>query len=151
MKRSLLINQLDEKISGFATAMKNSIPAKGWVNAIRMALGLTLEQLGKKLSMTKQAAYQMELREAEGSITIQSLKLVAESLEMDFVYGFVPKSGTLENYIDLKAEEMAKKIVERTSVSMGLENQLNRPDRIQKAILEKKEEIKRLMPKSLWD
>lgn len=151
MKRSLLINQLDEKISGLAPAMKNSLPAKGWVNAIRIALGMTLEQLGKKLGMTKQAAYQMELREAEGSITIQSLKLVAESLEMDFVYGLVPKSETLENYVDSKAEELAKKIVERTSVSMGLEDQLNRPDRIQKAILEKKEEIKRLMPKSLWD
>lgn len=151
MNRSLLISQLDEKISNLSPALKNRLPAKGWVNAIRIALGMTLEQLGKKLSMTKQAAYQMELREAEGSITIQSLRLVAESLELDFVYGFVPKSGTLENYVDSKAEELAKKIVERTSVSMGLEDQLNRPERIQKAVLEKKEEIKRLLPKSLWD
>lgn len=151
MNRSLLISQLNEKISNLSPALKNRLPAKGWVNAIRIALGMTLEQLGKKLSMTKQAAYQMELREAEGSITIQSLRLVAESLELDFVYGFVPKSGTLENYVDSKAEELAKKIVERTSVSMGLEDQLNRPERIQKAVLEKKEEIKRLLPKSLWD
>jgi hypothetical protein len=46
---------------------------------------------------------------------------------------------------------MAEKIVKRTSVTMQLEDQGNSPKRIKKAIDELTEELKREIPKSLWD
>jgi len=46
---------------------------------------------------------------------------------------------------------LASKIVHRTSQSMKLEDQENSAKRITKAIQERKEEIIREMPKSLWD
>jgi predicted DNA-binding mobile mystery protein A len=93
----------------------------------------------------------MEKREADGALTLRSLKEVAAALDMNFVYGFIPKDGSLEKLIERKAREMAEKIVKRTSVTMQLEDQGNSPKRIKKAIDELTEELKREIPKSLWD
>jgi len=70
---------------------------------------------------------------------------------MQFVYGFVPKNGSLENLVNTKAEELAKKIVLRTSQNMKLENQGNTDEQIKRAINDLAIELKREMNKSLWD
>jgi hypothetical protein len=53
--------------------------------------------------------------------------------------------------IEKKAEEKAREIVARTSVNMNLEDQKNSKSRLEKAVKERAEEIKREMPKYLWD
>jgi hypothetical protein len=53
--------------------------------------------------------------------------------------------------IEKKASEIAKKIVNRTSTTMKLEDQENTQMRLSQAIKELTEELKRKMPKSLWD
>ena len=70
---------------------------------------------------------------------------------MQFVYGFVPKYNSLENLVNHKAEELARKIVLRTNQNMKLENQGNSEDQINRAIVDLTHEIKREMHKSLWD
>jgi predicted DNA-binding mobile mystery protein A len=112
---------------------------------------MSLEQLGKKLSLTRASVGAIEKREADGSITLKSLREAALALDMELVYGFVPIDGTLENHIERKAERLALKIVNRTSQSMKLEDQGNSAKRLTKAIQERKEEIIREMPKALWD
>jgi hypothetical protein len=72
-------------------------------------------------------------------------------LNLKLIYGFVPKSASLDAIIEKRANELAKEIVTRTSVSMKLEEQENDPKRIQKAIKEKTEELKLEIPKYLWD
>ncbi|HRE95931.1 MAG TPA: XRE family transcriptional regulator, partial [Flavobacteriales bacterium] len=107
--------------------------------------------LGNKLSVTKQGVLDIERREQEGSITIKSLKEVAHALDMELVYGFVPKDGSLDALIEKRAEELAKKIVMRTANTMKLEEQSNSKKRIATAIRERTSEIIRTMPKMLWD
>ncbi|MDZ7848915.1 MAG: XRE family transcriptional regulator [Owenweeksia sp.] len=87
----------------------------------------------------------------EGSITLKSLREAANALDMDLVYALVPKDGSLEALIDRKTRELAVKIVSRTSHTMKLEDQENSKERIAKAIDERAEELKREMPKMLWD
>ncbi len=70
---------------------------------------------------------------------------------MKLVYGFVPKYESLEEIIENRARELVKEIVNRTSMSMKLEDQENNPKRLQKVIKEKTQEIKAEMPKYLWD
>jgi hypothetical protein len=70
---------------------------------------------------------------------------------MELVYGFVPKNGSLESYIESKARALAEKIVSRTSNTMKLEDQENTPQRIKKAIEERTLLIKQELPKTLWD
>lgn len=107
--------------------------------------------IGQKLSITKQGVMDMEKREKEGAITIKSMQEIAKAMDMQFVYGFVPNAGSLEQMIEMQALEMATKIVERTSNSMKLEDQANSKERIEKAIKERAEEIINKTPKILWD
>lgn len=93
----------------------------------------------------------MEQREKNGSLTIRSHRETAAALDMQLVYGFVPKDSSLDARIDRKAKELAKQIVLRTSNTMKLEDQENSKARIEKAIEERATEIKNEMPKTLWD
>jgi predicted DNA-binding mobile mystery protein A len=150
-KLSLQLQQLNNKMGDFALLKQVAIPPTGWIKAIRTAIGMSMQQLGKKLSVSKQAILDIEKREKSGSITIKSLKEIARALDMQLVYGFVPNDGSLDALIEKRATELATKIVLRTSNTMKLENQGNTNTRIEKAIKERAEEIKNEMPKILWD
>ncbi len=150
-KKSLLLQQLNSKMQPFASLQKVTIPPTGWIKAIRVALGMSLEQLGKKLSITKQSTQALEERERDGSLTMKALREAAKALDMQLVYGFVPNDGSLKALIDRKAKELAAQIVLRTSTTMKLEDQENSKQRVEKAIEERAIEIKNQMPKTLWD
>ncbi len=149
-QKLLQVEQLDKKLKPFLGIEKITVPDKGWIHTIRTTLNMTLGQLGERLNMTMQGVKNVEERESTGSITLKALKEAGNALEMQFVYGFIPKAGSVENLIDNKAEELAQKIVMRTNQNMKLENQGNSDERINKAIKELADEIKREMRKSLW-
>ena len=94
---------------------------------------------------------EMEKRESNDSITIKSLKDFASALDLKFVYGFIPKDGSLEKMIEKRALQIAQNIVLKTSHTMALEDQQNNPARIKKAIKDRAQQIKNEMPKYLWD
>jgi predicted DNA-binding mobile mystery protein A len=107
-QKKLLLEQLDRKLKPFQGTEKVIIPDKGWIHNIRVALNMTLEQLAKKLNMTKQGIKKIEEREFSESISIKSLKEIGNALDMQLVYGFVPKHNSLENLVAFKAEELAR-------------------------------------------
>ena len=150
-KKQLLIEQLDQKLENFKDSAMVLVPSKGWINTIRTTLNMTRDQLGTKLEMTKGAIQKIEEREATGQITINKLKDVGNALNMKFIYGFIPKDGTIESLINLKAEKLARKIVLRTNQNMKLEDQGISEDKIDHSINDLANEIKREMRKSLWD
>lgn len=150
-KKSLQLQQLASKMEAFNPLKNVAIPPTGWIRAIRLALGMSSQQLGNKLAITRQGVQDMERREKDGSITLKSLNEAAKALDMKLVYGLVPNDDSLEALIDRKAKELAMQIVLRTSNSMRLEDQENSEKRIKKAIEERAEAIKRDMPKNLWN
>ncbi len=150
-KKQLIIQQLDRKIHAYTSFIQFPMPQIGWIKSIRTALGMSMDQLAQRLNVTRQGVQNIEIREKNESITIKSLHEVADSMDMKLVYALVPKDGSLDALIERKAKELAIKIVQRTSASMKLEDQENSKERIEKAIQEKTEELKREMPKILWD
>lgn len=150
-KRILLIEQLDSKLMRFREVEDVIVPPGGWIKSIRTALKMSLKQLGDRLNITPQSVTDMEKREAEGTITLKTLKDLASALDMRLVYGFIPKQGSIEQMIEERAKEIATEIVSRTNTTMTLEDQQNSKERIKKAIEQKTEEIKYEMPKYLWD
>ncbi len=150
-KNKLPLKQLNTKMKVFAVLGKTSKPPIGWIRAIRSALGMSLQQLGNKLSITKQSMQEIEAREKDGTITLKTLREVAQALDMQLVYGFVPNDGSLEALVSHKAEAVATRIVMRTSNSMKLEGQENSSKRIKQAIKERTAALKEEMPKILWD
>ncbi len=150
-KKSLQLQQLNHKMASFSLLTEVAIPPTGWIKAIRTALGMSMQQLGRKLSITKQSIQDIENREKEGAITIKALSELGKALDMRLVYGFVPNDGSLDALIEKKAAQLAATIVLRTSNTMKLEDQENSRERIKKAIQEKTAELKNEMPKILWD
>ena len=147
----LQFQQLNEKMDQLNGMQHVIVPPIGWIKAIRNGIGMSMEQLGKKLSITKQGVMDIEKREKEGAITIKSMQEIGKAMDTQFVYGFVPKAGSLEQMIEYRALEIASKIVERTSTTMKLEDQVNSKERIEKAIKERATEIINKTPKILWD
>ena len=150
-KKSLQIQQLNNKMLAFDSLQKITPPPTGWIKAVRTAIGMSQLQLGNRLSITKQSVQDIERREKEGSVTIKALREIARALDMKLVYGLIPNDGSLEAMIERKAKELATQIVLRTSNNMKLEDQENTKQRIEKAIQERAVAIKNEMPKTLWD
>ncbi len=149
--KKLYISQLDRKLATYGKASELDRPTIGWVRTLRQSLGMTLEQLGKKLGVTKQSVRHLETREASGAITIRALEEVAKAMDMKLVYCFVPHEGDLMQWIEKRARAMATDIVMRTARNMQLEEQQVSYERLHKDIEEQTQEIMHSLPKSLWD
>jgi len=150
-QKRLLVTQLDKKIAHFSGAKDHPLPGEGWIYSIRTALGMSLKQLGKRLKITPQGIKDMERREKDGSLTLQKLREVAAALDMQLVYGLVPREQTLDKMIEKRARELAREIVLKTSHTMHLENQGLDEIAIKEAIDNRAEKIKNEMPKDLWN
>jgi len=150
-KKTLQLQQLNNKMLRLASLKEEVVPSTGWIKAIRTSLGMSMQQLGNKLNISKQGVLDIERREKEGSISIKSLREVALVMDMKLVYGFIPLDGTLDALIEKKAKELAKQIVMRTAHTMQLEDLAISNERIEAAIRERRAAIQNEMPKILWD
>src|SRR5277367_2562925 len=94
--RNLLLNQLDRRLEPYRAARKVSRPPKGWIRALRQALGISSGELARRLGTSRQLPLQMEKAEAEDRITLKSLRAAANALDCDLVYALVPRADTMQ-------------------------------------------------------
>lgn len=99
-----------------------SRPPRGWLKAIRDALGMTAEQLASRIGVTRPRVYEMEKSEVSGSITLDSLERAARALDCQLVYALVPRKPLQELVIE-RANHLAKKRLAYAAHSMALEDQ----------------------------
>lgn len=149
--RKLALEQLDRKLRKAWAFGELGVPSRGWLHAVRTTLHMTLRQLAARLDVTPQSVKGFEEREADGSITLRSLRDAAAAMDMKLVYVLVPVDGSLEEMIEIQAERVAESIVLRTAQSMELESQNISKRRLREAIREKKAELIAAMPRYLWD
>ena len=151
MKSSKVQFFLDEtqgKLNPFSILKSEIKPDNGWVNIIRVSIKMSLRQLGERLHITPQGVRDLEKREKEGAITINTLKEVGRVLDMDLVYGFISRHNSLEDMIEERAREIAEEVVLET---IQLDNPGKSDNEIKKAIQQKTYEISSKMPSNLWD
>jgi predicted DNA-binding mobile mystery protein A len=146
-----MLEQLDRKLAKMQVLGDVEVPSKGWLNAIRTTLNMSLVQLAKRLNKTPVSVKEIEEREENKTITLKKLIEVGEALDLQFVYGFLPKESSIEAMIDKRAQQVAREIVMRTSHTMKLEEQENREERLQQAMNNRAEILKQEMPRHLWD
>jgi len=119
---NLAREQLDATLTQFRSLKMIGTPEKGWIRAIRNAIGMTGGQLAKRLNSNKQRVSRIEQDEKLGNITLKTMRNVAEALDCEFVYGFVPRQ-TLEETVRIQAGTVAKKRMSRSDQIMRLEQQ----------------------------
>jgi predicted DNA-binding mobile mystery protein A len=121
--KNLRLNQLDRNLEPYQAARKVPRPSKGWVRAIRQALGISSGELARRLGTSRQLPLQLEKSEAEDRITLKSLRAAANALDCDLVYALVPRAGSMQELIENRARAEAKDRVLGVEHSMALENQ----------------------------
>ena len=97
-------------------------PKDGWIKAVRMALGMSAAQLGKRLGISQQAVAKLEHSERTGTITLATLGKVAEALECNLKFQFTPKTS-LDQTVREQAERKARSERDRVVHTMRLEAQ----------------------------
>jgi predicted DNA-binding mobile mystery protein A len=151
MSKSLILRIMSEKMAPYTKVRSVIIPDSGWVASIRQSLNMTMEQLGRKLNITRQGVGQLEHREQEGSISLKTMRDVANALDMQLVYAIVPKTETLEAYVEQKARQFARETLLSTNQQMRLEGQAVDDERLKRAIDDMVAEAVRTVDRQLWD
>lgn len=120
--RALARRQLDRRLEPLRDSESLARPPRGWIKAIREALGMTTAQLGKRIGVSQPRVVEIEKAEVRGAITLESLQRAANALDCRLVYALVPRQP-LETLIEERAEEIAMRRLESTAHSMALEAQ----------------------------
>jgi predicted DNA-binding mobile mystery protein A len=113
---------LDKRLNPLMNAEAFARPPRGWVQAIREALGMTTAQLAKRLGISQPSAVGLEKAEAAKVITLETLERAARALDCTLVYALVPRKP-LETIVRERALEKARERLRTISHSMSLEDQ----------------------------
>ena len=119
--RATARRQLDKRLNTLRSS-SFARPPRGWVKAIREALGMTTRQLAQRIGVVQSRVVDIEKAEVTGSITMESLERVARALDCALVYALVPRKP-LETVIEERATNLAKSRVKAARHSMALEDQ----------------------------
>lgn len=146
----LAIKQLDKQLKEWRQAKYWFHPKNGWIKVIRKTLGMTTKQLAKRLGVDRSRVIRIESDESKEALTMKSLIAVANALNCDFVYAFVPKEP-LQKIIEQQAYKIAKQQIEGVSHNMMLENQKLLPKQNQEQIEALKAGLLERSLKNLWN
>ena len=133
--------KLDNRLNLLQNVDVLARPPRGWIKAIREALGMTTAQLAKRLGVSQPRILGIEKAESSGTVKLETLERAARALDCRLVYALVPK-GSLESMTEDRARTLARKRLRATSHSMALEDQ-----RVDKA--DEEEHLERLVQKLL--
>jgi predicted DNA-binding mobile mystery protein A len=125
-------------------------PPRGWIKAIREALGMTTAQLAKRLGIAQPSAVGLEKAETSKAISLGTLERAARALDCTLVYALVPRKP-LETIVQERASDKARARLRAISHSMTLEDQRVREE-------DEHEQLERLVKQllegpgsALWD
>lgn len=146
--------QYSKLINQAAVLTNITQPKEGWIKTVRSALAMSGAALSKRLGGHRSTVSYLERSELDGGITLKKMQKVAEAMHCRFVYAIVPlggKTDSIETIVDQQAEDIARKIVEQSSVHMMLEaQQLSKADN-EKEIERLKKQIIDNMPRDFWE
>ncbi|MBK7583408.1 MAG: mobile mystery protein A [Myxococcales bacterium] len=114
--------RLDERLLTLKPPDRFQVPPKGWIRAVRDALGMTGVQFAKRLKISPQSVGALERSEKNGAIKLETLRRAAEALDCTLVYALVPNTS-LEAMVRDRARKIAMRDLGRVAHTMKLEAQ----------------------------
>jgi predicted DNA-binding mobile mystery protein A len=144
------IRHLDARFADLRALGAINRPPKGWIRAIRDALGMTTAQLAKRLGVSQPRVVELEQSEVSGGVTLHTLQRAAEGLGCRVVYALIPEKPLAET-VRSRAQTVAQRQLASVQQTMRLENQSVNDkaasDRLRDQLIEKL--LSR--PARLWD
>lgn len=148
--KRLMQQQLETTLARLACIRDAQRPARGWLRAIREALGMSGKQLARRLGVSAPWISTLEKKELAGSVTIKTMRHAAEALDCVFVYAVIPRNS-LADIVRRRAELLAQKRLATVSHSMLLEAQQLSASEQQQALAAEVNTLVQEMPKELWE
>jgi predicted DNA-binding mobile mystery protein A len=138
---------LDERFEAIGAVARYRPPVRGWIKAVREALGMTTAQLGTRLGVKQPSVVALEQSEAKGTIQLATLRRVADALDCTLVYALVPNQP-LEAVVRGRARAFVRRRRGPVEHSMLLEDQ-NVDGKNAEARLD--EIVRETNPRLFWD
>jgi predicted DNA-binding mobile mystery protein A len=146
-EQKIITKQVSRRLEELRPMQLHTKGISSWIEYVRLGLGMSLSQLAARVGVAQSSLSGSIKLEKEGRITVKKLKEIAEAMDCELVYGFVPK---------IKIEDMMRE--QATKKTMGLMDQADSHMALedQKVTLDKKERMKdlveeRIYSKYLWD
>jgi predicted DNA-binding mobile mystery protein A len=114
--------QLDARMYRLRPLLNEARPPRGWIRAIRDALGMSTTELGKRMGVAQTRVSVLERSEAEGGIKLDTLRRAADALDCNLVYMFVPRTS-LDEAVHAQARRKARAHLRGVAHNMRLEDQ----------------------------
>jgi predicted DNA-binding mobile mystery protein A len=121
-QREVARQRLDKRLATLKASDLGAIPNKGWVRAIREALGMTAVQFARRMGVKPPSVSDMERSEVHGTIQLKTLRRAAEALDCVLIYALVPRTS-LEATVEKRARALAVEQMDRIGHTMDLEAQ----------------------------
>jgi predicted DNA-binding mobile mystery protein A len=144
------IRHLDKRFAALRPLAKGSRPPKGWLRAIRGALGMTTAQFARRLGVSQPRIIELEKSELTGGVTLHTLQRAAEALGCRLVYALVPERPLAETVRD-RANLVAERQLAPVEHTMRLENQAVADTKARAALRRRSIEDLLRRPARLWD
>lgn len=144
------VRHLDSRFASLRAFSHVQRPHKGWIRAIRDALGMTTAQYAKRLGVSQPRIVELEKSEQSGGVTLNTLQRAAEALGCRLVYVLVPEQPLAE-IVTQRAAEIAERQSRAIEQTMRLEDQAVEDDRAARALREQAIEDLLKRPARLWD
>lgn len=150
MEKSLVRarSAIDTRLKPLRPIDRFAVPPKGWVRAIRDALGMSGAQLANRLGMKAPSVVALEQSEAADTIRLETLRKAAAALDCQLVYALVPNKP-LEDMVAERARAKALEAIGGVSHSMAMEDQKVLDDDLEERIQIFISET--LRDRDLWD
>ena len=149
--RLMARRQIDKRIEQLPNLTQFKRPPKGWIKAMREALGMTMGQLAERLGVSQPRISALEQNEASGSITMESLERAANALDCDLAYVLIPRRGGLNKYVEEQAIKAARQKLKSTKHTMALERQSVDFDDEQEQLISIAKSLAEKSDSSMWE
>ncbi len=122
MKQSTTARRrLDERLQTIGS-MEIPRPHRGWIRAVREALGMSTTELGRRMGIIQQSVVDLEQSEGRSTIQLETLERAAAAMECKLVYAIVPRSS-LEEIVQARAHDKARQQLATVEHHSRLEDQ----------------------------
>jgi predicted DNA-binding mobile mystery protein A len=119
---ALARKHLQNALAPLRKASAQTRPPRGWIRAIRDALGMTSRQLATRMGLSQSTVTALEQSEASDTISLKTLRQAAAALDCELVYALVPRTS-LDDMVHKRASALADQHLARIHHTMRLEDQ----------------------------
>jgi len=102
--------QLDDRCESVRALGDLGRPNKGWIRAVRDALGMSGSELAARMGVSQQVLSEIERNERQSTVRLETLSRAAEAMDCELVYALIPRT-TLEETVRAQAQRKAVRLL----------------------------------------